>query len=384
MNVVQYKEYNYVNQFHCIADKCEASCCGGHHRVYIQHKEVNKFKKSAPELLDYVELGGELGPYIRPKDNQCSLLEDSGLCKVHASKGTDYLSDTCHFFPRVHFRVGKTIKVSAKASCPEVARILLEEDEPFKLVDAEQGRLPDKIQGGDTDAERERRAKYVHDVFVRECSREDYSIEDSLMRMLLVARELDKVDKFDWCDSVEKYFDDVEVSRVKECFVNVPGSISYNVIQLFSERWVVGVKRPELARLMEDIEAGFKGKEKSNKVSIYQNNPQVKKAVDEAVKRYFVYELTRRMHPYSQESNNDGGVFENSLPLVMFVLVFRIAIISRLDDEGIPPTPGEIKPILFSLAQKTEHVMTSFGPFLREKEANTVEYIGLAIYDMCK
>src|SRR5690606_30712611 len=109
--------------------------------------------------------------------NGCSQFDDSGLCKIQLARGTEFLSDTCHFFPRVHMQVGKSLLVSAKASCPEISRIVLSEDNPFALVDVDTDRIPHDMLGGDIDAERERRALLTHAIFVQECQRDDISIE---------------------------------------------------------------------------------------------------------------------------------------------------------------------------------------------------------------
>ncbi|MEG0686843.1 MAG: flagellin lysine-N-methylase, partial [Erysipelotrichales bacterium] len=133
----------YYDEFKCLADKCNESCCYGW-RVDI---DKNTFKK-------YKKIKGELGRKInksisrqRKEDNElkygkiklndkgmCPLVEESGLCGIHANLGESYLCNTCKIYPRTISKVGKIGERKLSLSCPAVAEFLIEYKEKIGFI----------------------------------------------------------------------------------------------------------------------------------------------------------------------------------------------------------------------------------------------------------
>lgn len=382
MNTVLVKEYKYLNKFNCLADKCEDPCCGQPFGKNIEKQAYQKYQQRAPELLDYVELHEDRDLYlIKPGTNGCSLWDDSGLCKIHSSYGTEFLSDTCHFYPRVHTQIGENIFVNAKVSCPEVSRIILTEEDPFSLVETETDRIPIDVLGQSVDAERERRALVTHEIFVNESQREDLALGDLMSRVLLVSKQLDSIDKFAWCDHAQNLFDELDTQAFKTETLNETHNFSFEIMQYFLNRWSKEALTPRLRELMERIQDGISDAEANEKLATYYGRADVKPQIDDALKRYFVYQMIRRTAPYSQEKGLDG-VFENAIPAVVSVLVFRTALLACLKDRDAVPSVENIQPILFLLTQKIEHAIDAFGPELKGKGLLSLAAMGQAIYSV--
>ena len=121
---------NHYHKFHCIASACPDSCC----------KEwAVQVDARAAEL--YRALSGELGDRLRQvmqeedgdtilaleADGRCPMWRDDGLCRIHAQLGEDALCDTCRDFPRLRHDYGDFVELGLELSCPEAARLILNE-----------------------------------------------------------------------------------------------------------------------------------------------------------------------------------------------------------------------------------------------------------------
>ena len=127
----------YFNKFRCIADKCPDTCCIGW-EVDIDETTAKK----------YVAIDGELGNKIRKhlthdetgcnifklcEGDRCPFLNNCNLCEIQAEKGESFLSKTCTLFPRFFDDFGSFREMGLGFGCPEAARIILSDEEPFTL-----------------------------------------------------------------------------------------------------------------------------------------------------------------------------------------------------------------------------------------------------------
>ena len=121
----------YYKDFSCIADKCPDSCC----------KEWNvDVDENAAKF--YRELTGPLGDRLREilqdtpdgtvmtiEDGRCPMWRQDGLCRIQAELGHDALCKTCREFPRLRHDYGDFVELGLELSCPEAARLILNNTE---------------------------------------------------------------------------------------------------------------------------------------------------------------------------------------------------------------------------------------------------------------
>lgn len=143
----------YFDKFRCIADKCPDTCCAGW-EADLDGEIIAKYKT----------LDGELGEKIKNslakdetdcdifalcENGRCPFLNDCNLCDIQAAYGEDFLSKTCALFPRFYDDFGKIREMGIGFGCPEAARIMLDDNEPFSLEFYEE--ITDEIDDIDED-----------------------------------------------------------------------------------------------------------------------------------------------------------------------------------------------------------------------------------------
>ena len=117
------------DRFRCIAGACPDSCC--------KEWEVQVDSASGRQYLALEgDLGDRLREVLRPEgegyamtitDGRCPMWRQDGLCRIQAELGEEALCHTCREFPRLLHDYGDFQERTLELSCPEVARMLLEE-----------------------------------------------------------------------------------------------------------------------------------------------------------------------------------------------------------------------------------------------------------------
>ena len=154
---ITYKTPTSFSDFTCLGGDCEDTCCRNweikldrehfdllknamskdpnESSVFDQYIHLNK--KSITSDHDYAFIRMGVNGY-------CAMLDDKGLCSVHAKHGLSVLGEVCTMFPRVVSRCGDTVELSGALSCPEVVRNCIDEKSPLKLNRFKPSDLPRK------------------------------------------------------------------------------------------------------------------------------------------------------------------------------------------------------------------------------------------------
>lgn len=135
---------DFYDGFKCIADKCTDSCCIGW-EIDVDENAFEKYQKLQSPLGDEIRsciTEAEDGSYCfkLSENERCPFLDEDNLCILITSRGDcDMLCDICREHPRFYeWFVGVT-ECGLGLCCEEVCRILLENDEPFSLVEESDG-----------------------------------------------------------------------------------------------------------------------------------------------------------------------------------------------------------------------------------------------------
>ncbi len=142
---MKFRYPDYYDQFSCIADQCEDTCCAGW--------EIDIDDESYAYYMSIVgEFGEKLRQHIRKYENgdedvyeshgfvlgekrRCPFLDDNNLCVIYRELGEEALCDVCTDTPRNYLEYGGAREVSLSASCAEAGRLIYGSSEPVTFVE---------------------------------------------------------------------------------------------------------------------------------------------------------------------------------------------------------------------------------------------------------
>ncbi len=129
---------DYYKEFHCLADKCEDTCCAGW-QIVIDKKSLDKYKRVRGDFAwrMFSSVNWFQGTFRQDKEKRCAFLNEHNLCDMYSALGEKSLCKTCRQYPR-HVEEFEGIReITLSISCPEVARILMERKNPVEFVSYE-------------------------------------------------------------------------------------------------------------------------------------------------------------------------------------------------------------------------------------------------------
>lgn len=128
------------DSFKCSADKCKFTCCEGWD-ISVDDNTFNKWK-SEENKFNYIlknlkiKYSQNKKEYFINKDihDPCPLLDENGLCKIVKNHGEEYISLTCHTFPRIKNEFKDRTEFSLSCACPEVIEIINSIDGKIDMI----------------------------------------------------------------------------------------------------------------------------------------------------------------------------------------------------------------------------------------------------------
>jgi lysine-N-methylase len=141
MGSVTVRQPEYFDHFRCIGAECEDTCCAGwgiavDQGTYEKYQRLPAQRIAARPLSSLVEINparSSTGDYarVRLEEARCPALHQD-LCTIQQTLGESYIPNLCSKYPRVLNRIGGTMERSLHLSCPEAARLVL--DDPEAMV----------------------------------------------------------------------------------------------------------------------------------------------------------------------------------------------------------------------------------------------------------
>ena len=152
---ISYKTPSHFSEFSCLGGECEDTCCRNWEvkldRQHFDLLESVMSKDDAEKSMfeQYIHLNENSitsdndYAFIRMGVNgYCAMLDNKGLCSIHAKHGISVLGNVCTMFPRVISRCVDTVELSGALSCPEVVRYGIDDPAPLKLKRFKTSDLP--------------------------------------------------------------------------------------------------------------------------------------------------------------------------------------------------------------------------------------------------
>jgi lysine-N-methylase len=137
---MKYTYPDYYEEFSCVAGECEATCCAGW-QIVVDEASLKKYAKVNNDFSERIRTGVDFseGVFCQKENKRCAFLNERNLCDMYTALGEEALCETCTRYPRHIEEFENLREITLTISCPEVARILLEQKEPVKFSEEEMG-----------------------------------------------------------------------------------------------------------------------------------------------------------------------------------------------------------------------------------------------------
>ncbi len=131
---MRYIRPDYYDTFRCVAGRCPASCCEGW-QIVIDEASLEKYRGYQGDFGRRMarSVSWEDGTF-RQYEGRCAMLNREGNCDLYIEKGEEALCETCTRYPRHTEEFENVREYSLSLSCPEAARIILQEDREPSFV----------------------------------------------------------------------------------------------------------------------------------------------------------------------------------------------------------------------------------------------------------
>lgn len=133
----------YYKNFHCIADKCNDSCCSAGWEIDIDENTAQYYENIDGEfgekLKKNINLNSEKTSkcFTLDNNNNCPFLNNKKLCDIYINLGEDKLCTICKEHPRFYEWFNNVKEVGIGLCCEEAARIILSQDKSFDTYETE-------------------------------------------------------------------------------------------------------------------------------------------------------------------------------------------------------------------------------------------------------
>ena len=133
-----YVRPEYYERFKCVADRCEATCCAGW-QIVIDEESLCRYQSEPGEYREELRnrIDWKEGVFQQDCGKRCAFLKDNNLCEMYERLGEESLCFTCANYPRHIEEFENLREITLTVSCPEVARILLEQKDPVTFTEEE-------------------------------------------------------------------------------------------------------------------------------------------------------------------------------------------------------------------------------------------------------
>ena len=134
---------DFYDSFKCIADKCTDSCCIGW-EIDVDETALEKYNKistafGAEIRSAIIKSEDDSNCFALAENECCPFLNKNNLCEIIINCGEDFLCDICREHPRFYEWFPGVTECGLGLCCEEVCRILLENEEPFSMVEESDG-----------------------------------------------------------------------------------------------------------------------------------------------------------------------------------------------------------------------------------------------------
>ena len=135
---MQHYTFPYTEVFHCTAGDCPDSCCKGW-EIVIDPKTLQTYQQTCSPIGETIRSTltkneDDEWMFQNREDGNCPFWNAEKLCDLQIQAGEHLLCDTCRQFPRIPQDYTLFTEHVLSLACPEAARLVLTQTEPFQAI----------------------------------------------------------------------------------------------------------------------------------------------------------------------------------------------------------------------------------------------------------
>lgn len=377
----------YIEQFRCLGADCPDTCCTGF-TVQVDSKTWEKYKSDAPELLDFITEKQGVGKILAfdKVTGDCPKME-CGSCTIHAKYGTDFLTDTCHLYPRITRKAGDALLMSGDIACPEVARIGLFETPVAGMIESETDRLPHNLMQYRVDGMDEKAQLALHERIIS-LAEQSNSAEQALLKLMYFTRRFAATAYSGWNDALDASWRVMDVLLPKpEIEPRDPFFLLIHFATLLAATKVRPSKR--LSEVLKMMEHALNCRIDAEQASVNMESDSITRAdilstkwretyapeLQHTLKKLLMLQLSSSFFPYAGLGKNPE---ERVLWLSTKYATIRLGLMSLCyHTGGNPPEAGVIQ-VVQTITRVMDHLQSLdlAMPMIREAGWNRPERLG--------
>lgn len=326
--------------------------------MQVDAATLARMGETAPVLMESVD-SETAAPVMRrdPTTDYCVKFSD-GLCGIHKEHGDALLSDACHFYPRIQRALGESVLTAMSVSCPEAARLMLEEDSAFEFAPHAPLRASYLLHNYLPEGMSADEALAIHQQFIAMALAPEIRAERAMMRISAVARGLMYQTPKAWAEAMPLYsmLADGRIAAAQSHVTDIP-----NLAHAL-EGLVRATRRPHpqlmqsIHRLSDRLGIAFCG---DGTFTVSDDAPtRVARLVESAsqhndqlqplLKRYLAAELSQALFPFSG--------FGNTLEDRITILGVRFATVKYMLAAHAPMVTREATTLIARIARFLDHL----------------------------
>lgn len=326
--IFQVKQSKIVNKFKCINSECSNNCCQNW-QMPVDEKIAQNYLKN-PKLSSAIV--NKEGQYMMRHDsyNACVKLE-SGKCGVYLEYGENLLGDACYFYPRIFRTLGNYKIMSASLSCPEISRILLENNKIYALEDVSISKIPIMSKDYLAAEINEESSLIIHNYFVEHIlSNETKNSLSLLAEVITVSKSLDYIDKILWLDALPFLLETANARLIAEKKnINDPFNIINALLLLINASKINNkILNEVLEKIAKSLQINIDNKNlhidySANSVALYQDLIQ-NSSIEQSLKKYLYAQIASNLFPFAGLGKN---IYQKISIISLKFVTIRLALV---------------------------------------------------------
>ena len=400
---------SYMNKFKCIGEKCSDSCCVGWN-IEIDKKSYQNYRKCTNKSfrvnLDLKikrnrksNSDSNYAKIILNEDNgKCPFLNEENLCDIYINMGQQYMSTTCSAYPRSHNKVNNILEESLTLSCPEAAKLVLDNESIMTfeeiMYDNKKTIIKKKI-----DTHKKIPQNYLEKYFwdlriaaIDIIQNRNYSIDERIIVLGLLCDEINKFINNGSEDSIlniiNKHITRVSNKSYKEFINDIPININIKVSLI---RKIEGIKllrgvNEKLSNLLAKALFGIGCINGATNEDVFKKYLIAKDKYDNSVEKRYSYILENYLVNHIFKNTfpltNRNNIFDEYILMCVYYSLIKFNLIGLSAERELDKE--EIIDFIQKFSRGIEHdpnyIKTLYENF-KESEIDNMAYMSILIKD---